>query len=55
MDATHHNVFEKNTFAYTRATPDNWRYNAMQFRSEAIIRNSDYYNNLGGGVNFQVY
>jgi len=56
MNATHHNVFEKNTFAYTRATPDNWRYNAMQFcGQEAIIRNNDYYNNLGGGVNFQVY
>jgi len=56
MDATKHNIWERNLFIMTRASGNAWDYNAIQFAGQqGIVRFNLFYDNLGGGLGIQVY
>jgi hypothetical protein len=56
LNATRHNLFEGNRFIYTRATPDVFRYNAIQYIGQrGIVRRNIFHDNQGGGLNLQIY
>jgi hypothetical protein len=56
LDATKHNVWEGNTFAGTASSTRDYDFNAMQYSGQnGIVRRNVYHDNLGGGVNFQLY
>jgi hypothetical protein len=55
-DATHHNFYERNIFAGTPASSNDYDYNAMQWcGQDGVARLNDVYGNLGGGIHIQVY
>jgi len=56
LDATKHNLFEGNAFAYSRASDRDYRYNGIQYGGQnGIVRRNVFYANQGGALNFQVY
>jgi len=56
LDATKRNLVEYNRFIYTRGPSEPHKYNAIQFSGQyGIVRRNLFYDNQGGGVNFQVY
>jgi len=56
LDATKYNLVESNRFTYTRASSSDYRYNGIQYSGQyGIVRFNDFYENQGGGLNFQVY
>jgi len=56
LEATRHNLFEGNTFAYTRASSRDHRYNGIQYAGQnGIVRGNVFYENQGGALKFQVY
>jgi len=56
LDATKHNVWEANVFSGTKSSTRDYDFNAMQYAGQdGIVRRNVYYDNLGGGINFQVY
>jgi len=56
LDATKHNLFDLNAFTFTRADAADYRYNAIQYGGQnGIVRRNVFYENQGGGVNFQIY
>jgi len=55
-NATKYNLFEKNTFAYTKASDRDYRYNGIQYGGQnGIVRRNVFHDNQGGALNFQVY
>lgn len=55
-DATKHNLLDGNRFTYTHASSKNYDYNGIQYAGQnGIVRRNVFYDNQGGGVNFQVY
>ena len=56
LDATRYNLVESNRFTYTRAASTDYRYNGIQYSGQhGIVRRNVFYDNQGGGLNFQVY
>lgn len=56
LDATHRNVIEGNRFELTLESDRDYRYNAIQYAGQdGIVRQNVFYDNLGGGLCFQVY
>lgn len=56
LDATKYNLIESNRFSYTRAASADYRYNGIQYSGQnGIVRRNVFYENQGGGLNFQVY
>lgn len=56
LDATKYNLVEANRFTYTRAASADYRYNGIQYSGQyGIVRRNVFYENQGGGLNFQVY
>lgn len=56
FDSTKRNLFDGNTFAFTRSSTRDYDYNGIQFSpQQTIVRRNVFYNNLGGAINFQVY
>jgi parallel beta-helix repeat protein len=55
-DATKHNLVDANRFTYTHASSKDYDYNGIQYAGQnGIVRRNAFYDNQGGGVNFQVY
>ena len=55
-DATKHNLVDGNRFTYTHASSKDYDYNGIQYAGQnGIVRRNVFYDNQGGGVNFQVY
>lgn len=56
LNATKHNLFDGNTFTYTKASDRDYRYNGIQYGGQnGIVRRNVFYANQGGALNFQVY
>jgi hypothetical protein len=56
LDATKHNLFEKNAFVLTMAADADHRYNGIQFAGQlGLVRQNAFYDNQGGGLKLQVY
>lgn len=56
LDATKHNLFERNVFAETLQSDMPHRYNGIQYAGQlGIVRHNVFYDNLGGGLGIQVY
>ena len=56
LDDTKTNLLEDNQFLGTRASTKNYKYNAIQHGGQqTIVRHNVFANNLGGGVNYQIY
>jgi parallel beta-helix repeat protein len=56
LNATKYNLVESNRFSYTRAASADYRYNGIQYSGQnGIVRRNVFYENQGGGLNFQVY
>jgi parallel beta-helix repeat protein len=56
LDATKHNLVDSNRFTYTHAASRDYDYNGIQYAGQnGIVRRNAFYDNQGGGVNFQVY
>ncbi|MFO1295041.1 MAG: right-handed parallel beta-helix repeat-containing protein [Rubrivivax sp.] len=55
-DATKHNLVDGNRFTYTHASSKDYDYNGIQYAGQnGIVRRNVFYDNQGGGINFQVY
>jgi parallel beta-helix repeat protein len=56
LNATMHNLFDGNTFTYTKASDRHHRYNGIQYGGQnGILRRNVFYSNQGGALAFQVY
>lgn len=56
LDATKRNLVDGNRFTYTHASSRDYAYNGIQYAGQnGIVRRNTFYDNQGGGVNFQVY
>ncbi len=56
LNATKHNLFEGNTFTYSRGSSRDYRYNGIQYGGQnGIVRRNVFYANQGGALNFQMY
>ena len=56
LDATKHNLFELNRFAYTLGSDQAHDYNGIQYAGQlGIVRRNLFYDNQGGGLGVQVY
>jgi hypothetical protein len=56
LDATKRNFFEGNVFEHTMASTESYRYNGIQYAGQdGVVRRNVFYDNLGGGLHFQVY
>ncbi len=56
LDATRRNLIEGNRFEGTLGSDRNHRYNAIQYAGQyGIVRRNVFFDNLGGGLAFQVY
>jgi len=56
LDATRRNLIENNRFEGTLGSDRDHRYNAIQYAGqEGIVRRNVFFDNLGGGLAFQVY
>ncbi len=56
LDATKRNLVDGNRFTYTHASSRDYDYNGIQYAGQnGIVRRNAFYDNQGGGINFQVY
>jgi parallel beta-helix repeat protein len=56
LDATRRNLFEGNTFAFTRGSSQSHRYNGIQYAGQqGIVRRNVFHDNLGGALHLAVY
>ena len=56
LNATKHNLFDGNTFSYTKASDRHHKYNGIQYAGQnGIARRNVFYSNQGGALSFQVY
>ncbi|MCC7462930.1 MAG: right-handed parallel beta-helix repeat-containing protein [Gammaproteobacteria bacterium] len=56
LDATKRNLVDGNRFTYTHASSRDYDYNGIQYAGQnGIVRRNVFYDNQGGGINFQVY
>ncbi len=56
LDATKRNFFDGNVFEHTMASTESHRYNGIQYAGQdGVVRRNVFYDNLGGGLHFQVY